>query len=326
MPLTPDQFETHADYREMKVCVTGGAGFIGSTLTHALADLGAKVRVIDDLSQGLESNLDGLGDNVKLIKGSILDPAALQQALDGVQVVFHQAALTSVPRSVAEPALYHEVNTTGTFRLLEAARKHGVRRIVAASSSSVYGEQAQSPKVETMRPDPKSPYAVSKITGEHLLSAWANCYDLSTIALRYFNIFGPHQRPDSPYAAVIPKFAIAMLQGKPMTIYGDGSQTRDFTHVSNAVHANLLAGLCDKPLKGEAINVATGATRTLSSVVEAMSEKLGVKPKLEYAPPRPGEVLHSHASIKLANELLGYEPIVSYEQGLEDALRYYKGE
>ena len=180
----------------------------------------------------------------------------MREAVDGAEIVFHQAALTSVPRSVAEPELYHKVNTTGTFCVLEASRTAGAKRLVYASSSSVYGEQAESPKIETMRPDPRSPYAAAKCAGECMLNAWGNCYDLSTIGLRYFNIFGPRQRPDSPYAAVIPRFADAMLRNVPFTIFGDGTQTRDYTHVSNAVHANLLAGSSSRDLRGTEVNAA----------------------------------------------------------------------
>ena len=280
--------------------------------------------VIDDLSSGREENLAGLDDRLRFVKGSILDPEALREAIDGAEIVFHQAALTSVPRSVAEPDLYHKVNTTGTFCVLEASRTSGVKRLVYASSSSVYGEQAESPKVETMRPDPRSPYAAAKCAGECMLNAWGNCYDLSTVGLRYFNIFGPRQRPDSPYAAVIPRFADAMLRNVPFTIFGDGTQTRDYTHVANAVHANLLAGSSSRDLSGECFNIACGVSTDLLELVRLMSRHYDIEPQIEYAPMRPGEVLHSLANIDHARELIGYEPVCSFETGLADALAYYQ--
>ncbi|MCH7546039.1 MAG: NAD-dependent epimerase/dehydratase family protein [Planctomycetes bacterium] len=324
MTTSSIQTEYESFYQGRPVCITGGAGFIGSTLCHRLHELGASVSVIDDLSSGREENLAGLDDRFRFVRGSILDPKALSQAMDGAEIVFHQAALTSVPRSVEEPDLYHKVNTTGTFCVLEASRKAGAKRVVYASSSSVYGEQVESPKVESMRPDPRSPYAAAKCAGECLLNAWAHSYGLSTISLRYFNIFGPRQRPDSPYAAVIPRFAEAMLGNMPITIYGDGTQTRDYTHVTNAIHANLLAGSSRRDLKGECFNIACGVSTDLLELITLMSHHYDVKPQIEYAPMRPGEVLHSLASIDHARELIGYEPLCSFELGLTDVLAYYQ--
>jgi UDP-glucose 4-epimerase len=304
-----------------RVCaVTGGAGFIGSHVCDALAGAGALVRVIDDLSNGRRENLAHL-PGVRLVEGSVLDRAAVADLLDGADTVFHLAAITSVPRSVEMPQPTHDVNATGTFNVLDEARRAGVRRVIFSSSSSVYGDQAQSPKVETMRPDPLSPYAAAKCAAEHYVRAFAHCYGLSCVSLRYFNIFGPRQRSDSPYAAVIPLFAEALRRGSRPRLYGDGSQTRDFTHVDNAVHANLLAAACAHSLAGEAINIACGHRTSVGRLTELIARYLGVEPAVEHAPPRTGEVLHSTADIGAAKALIGYEPIVDFEVGLERTLR-----
>ena len=311
-------------YQGRKICVTGGAGFIGSHLSIELVKLGADVCVLDDFSNGLEENLSPIADRIRLVRGSILDADALASATNDADLIFHEAALTSVPGSVDEPERYYEANATGTLKVLEAARSANTSRVVFAASSSVYGDNPILPKVESMPPEPMSPYAVAKCSAEYLLRAYAYCFDISTISLRYFNIFGPGQRPDSPYAAVIPKFAEAMLQGRKPVIYGDGSQTRDFTHVKNAVHANLLAGASGKPLKGETVNVACGKSYDLLELVALMAKILDVSDECEFTEPRVGEVLHSCASIDAARKLLNYEPILNFEQGLQDALVYYK--
>jgi len=305
-----------------RVCVTGGAGFIGSHIVDALVELGCEVTVLDDFSNGRESNLAAVRDRIRLVRGSLLDPIAVQRATEDAAVIFHQAAITSVPRSVREPALYHEVNATGTLRLLEAARTLERCRVVYAASSSVYGEQGDDAlaKVETMFPRPMSPYAAAKYAGEQLLRVYAHCYGLSCVSLRYFNIFGPRQRADSPYAAVIPRFADAMREARTLTIYGDGSQTRDFTHVANAVHANLLAATTDQPLAGEVVNVACGDARRLIDLIHDMAALLGVEPRYECVEPRMGDVKHSRASISAAQSLLGYKPVMSFEDGLADTL------
>ncbi len=310
-------------YEGRMVCVTGGAGFIGSHLTTELVKLGADVCVLDDFSSGLEVNLSQVADRIRLVRGSILDAEVLASATNNIDLIFHEAALTSVPGSIDEPELYYEVNATGTLKVLEAARSANAKRVVLAASSSVYGDSPILPKVESMPPEPMSPYAVAKCSAEYLLRAYSYCFDISTVNLRYFNIFGPGQRPDSPYAAVIPKFAEAMLQGRKPVIYGDGSQTRDFTHVKNAVHANLLAGASDKPLKGETINVACGKSYDLLELVALMAKILDVSSECEFAEPRVGEVQHSCASIDVARKLLNYEPILNFEQGLREALVYY---
>ena len=307
-----------------RVCVTGGAGFIGSHVTDALVSHGADVCVLDDFSQGRDENLAQVIDRVRVVRGSILDSDALSEACEGVELIFHLAALTSVPGSIEQPRPYYEVNATGTLGVLETARTVGAKRVIFAASSSVYGDNPTSPKVESMPPEPMSPYAVAKCTGEYMLRAYAQCYGLNAVSLRYFNIFGPRQRPDSPYAAVVPRFAEALLQGRKPTIYGDGTQTRDFTHVSNAVHANLLAGACATPPTGEVVNIACGKSYNLLELVERMAAILGVNSECEFVPPRVGEVLHSCASIKAAQTVIGYEPVMSFDEGLRDALAFYR--
>lgn len=315
--------------QDRRVCVTGGAGFIGSHLCDALVQAGAQVCVLDDLSNGRTENLAHLAEKIRFVRGSILDPVALQRATEGASIIFHEAAITSVPRSVREPELYHEVNATGTLRVLEAARAIGNCRVIYAASSSAYGDQAgdgSTPKVETMCPQPLSPYAATKYAGEHLMRAYAHCYGLSCVSLRYFNIFGPRQRADSPYAAVIPIFAEAMMSGRAMRIFGDGLQTRDFTHVSNAVHANMLAATTANPLRGQVVNIACGESYSLLDLVRRMGELLSREPAYELAEARVGEVKHSRACIDAARELLGYEPVMRFEKGLADAVAHYTRE
>ena len=310
-------------FQGCRVCVTGGAGFIGSHLTDALVSHGADVCVLDDFSQGRDENLAQIADRVRIVRGSILDSDALGEACADVELIFHLAALTSVPGSIEKPREYYEVNATGTLGVLEIARVVGARRVIFAASSSVYGDNPALPKVESMPPEPMSPYAVAKCASEYMLRAYSQCYGLSAVSLRYFNIFGPRQRPDSPYAAVVPRFAEALSQGRKPTIYGDGSQTRDFTHVSNAVHANLLAGACPTPLHGEVVNVACGKSYNLLELVERMAAILGSDSECEFLPPRVGEVLHSCASIQAARSVLGYEPVMNFDEGLRDALAFY---
>ena len=309
-----------AAYRGRTVCVTGGAGFIGSHLADVLCEAGARVTVLDDFSNGLESNLAGAARAAALVRGSIADDAALDRALAGAEVVFHQAAMGSVPRSVEIPAEYHETNVTGTLRLLQAARRHGVRRVVYAASSSAYGNSPTLPKVETMPADTLSPYAYTKLACEHLMRAWANCYGIQTVSLRYFNIFGPRQRHDSPYAAVIPLFAKHLRDGTRPEIWGDGRQTRDFTHVANAVHANLLAGATANELCGQVVNVACGTRFSLLELLQAMGELLGAKADPVFHPARTGDVRDSEADISAAGRLLGYRVIVPFREGLRRTL------
>jgi UDP-glucose 4-epimerase len=319
-------------YRGRRVCVTGGAGFIGSHLCDALLQRGAIVSVIDDLSNGLRNNLKAIDDSkrdsqssIQFIEGSILDPTTLGRAMDSAEIVLHQAALASVPRSVKEPRLYFDVNARGTLEVLEAARRLGVKRIVYAASSSVYGDSTELPKRENMQPLPLSPYASAKFAGEHFLRSYCHCYGLSGVSLRYFNIFGPRQRPDSPYAAVLPKFIDAMMNKKKPVIYGDGTQTRDFTYVANAVHANLLAGACEKTLRGESINIACGESYSLLQLLKVVADQFNLKPEREFAPPRVGEVQHSRASVDAARALIGYEPIVKFDEGLKQTVEWFVG-
>jgi len=314
-------------FRGKPVLITGGAGFVGSHLAEALVSLGADVTVLDDLSHGSAGNVP---PGARLVVGSILDDSALRDAVGGgshsrAEVVFHEAALGSVPRSIEVPELYMRVNVGGTLAVLEEARRAGVRRVVFAASSSAYGDTDELPKHEGMPPRGLSPYAASKVAGEALLRAWANSYGLDTVSLRYFNIFGPRQNANSAYAAVIAAFAAALLAGHRPGIFGDGSQSRDFTHVDNAVYANLLAAAHPQKLGGEVLNVATAARITVLELATDMARLVG-RPDLtpEFNPPRTGDVLHSQASLALAAKVLGYAPITPWEQGLAETMQWYR--
>ncbi len=303
--------------------VTGGAGFIGSNLVRRLAAEGEQVRVFDDFSTGRRENLAGI-DGIEVIEGSLLDRDCLKPALDGVLYALHQGAIPSVPRSIAEPLKTHEANVTGTLLLLEAAKAAGVKRLVFAASSSAYGDTEVLPKVEDMAANPLSPYAVNKYAGELYAKIYADLYGLETVCLRYFNIFGPHQDPASEYAAVIPKFILAMLEGKAPVIYGDGEQSRDFTYIDNAVEANLLACKSDKVGQGEVINVACGERFSLNELVAALNEILGIAIDPIYSKPQPGDVKHSLAAIERARALLGYEVKVGFKEGLERTVEWFR--
>jgi len=319
-------------YEERPVCVTGGAGFIGGHLCDALLSLGATIRVIDDLSNSTLDHLSELielePDRVRFVHGSILEDKALDEALEGAATVFHLGAMGSVPRSVEAPARTWAVNATGTLRVLESARRAGAARVVGASSSSIYGNQPELPKRETQLPRPLSPYAASKLALEHLFLSYASCYTLSTVSLRYFNVFGPRQRADSQYAAVVPAFTKRLLAGEPPIIHGDGLQTRDFTFVANAVLATLLAGSTTTPLKGEAVNVASGVQATLLDCALKLATICQAPPHLQptHAPERAGDVRHSVADISLAKSLLGYEPVCSFEEGLAETVEWSRHE
>jgi len=328
--MQTDWRSLHSDFFDGKrVLVTGGAGFIGSHLMEALLRLGAMVTVIDDLSGGSRENVDPFlaefGNALTFHEASILDQDTLATATSGCAFVFHQAALGSVPRSLEQPRLYIEVNVTGTLNVLEAAREAGVRRVMFAASSSAYGDSETLPKIENMPILPRSPYAANKAACEGMMMSWAAGYGLDTASLRYFNIFGPRQNMNSAYAAVIAAFAKALIPGNRPTIYGDGEQSRDFTFVHNAVHANLLAARCEQPIGGRVINVACGTRITVNELATQMAKMLG-KPELTpiHADERAGDVKHSLADLTVARNLLGYAPIVDFEPGLEETVKWYE--
>jgi len=303
--------------------VTGGAGFIGSHVAEALVARGDKVRVLDNLSTGFLSNLDPVRDRIEFIEADLIDAAAVAKAVQGVDCVFHQAALASVPRSVERPLDTHAACSTGTITLLDAARRAGVRRLVYAGSSSAYGDQPNSSKRETDLPAPISPYGAAKLTGEYYCQAFTAAYGFETVALRYFNVFGPRQDPNSQYSAVIPLFITAILSGRQPVIYGDGQQSRDFTFVANVVHANLLAA--DAPgIGGGVLNVANGRSISLLELLAAIERLLGKSVKPIHEAPRPGDIRESMADITLARRLLGYEPQVGFEEGLRRSIEYYR--
>lgn len=306
-----------------KALVTGGAGFIGSHLVDALLERGWEVRVLDDLSTGKPANLKQAMSQIEWLQADIRDFAALQEACQGVDVVFHLAALGSVPRSIAEPILSNQVNLDGTLHVLTAARDAGVRRVVYSASSSVYGNTPSLPKHEGMTPTPLSPYAVTKYVGELYLKVFHQLYGLEGVGLRYFNIFGPRQDPESQYAAVIPKFVAALMAGQAPTIFGDGLTSRDFTYVANAVQANLLAADAPKAA-GAVVNIACGERFTLNELAAGLNRLLGTSLEPVYGPERAGDVKHSLADIGQARELLGYDPQIGFAEGLERTVAWYR--
>jgi UDP-glucose 4-epimerase len=298
-----------------RALVTGGAGFIGGHLVAGLVGEGWRVRVLDDFSSGREENLADVIDVVEVLRGDVRDEAALARAAAGVEVVFHQAAVASVPRSVAEPLRTNAINLDATLRVLETARRSGVRRVVYAASSAAYGNSEALPKRESMTPEPLSPYALQKLAGEYYCHLYASLYGLETVALRYFNVFGPRQDPKSEYAAVIPRFICAALAGEGATIFGDGEQTRDFVYVQDAVRANLLAADASRA-SGAVINIATGRRISLNELWRAIREITGVAAEARYAPARAGDVRDSVADLSRARDLLGFEPAVPLREGL----------
>ncbi len=311
----------------MTYLITGGAGFIGSNLASALLAAGRTVRVFDNFLTGKRENLAGLaekhGPSFELIEGDLRDLGACRRAVEGSEFVLHQGALPSVPRSVADPVLTSEINVGGTVNLLVAARDAGVRRVVFAASSSAYGDTPELPKRESMTPNPKSPYAAQKLAGEHFMRIFFEVYGLETVALRYFNVFGPRQDPASTYAAVIPRFITSVLSGEAPTIYGDGGQTRDFTFVDNVVGANLAACEAPKAACGKVFNIACGERISLLDILEIVYGLAGkrVKPRFEAA--RPGDVRDSLADISRAKELLGYDPKVGFAHGLARTFAFF---
>jgi UDP-glucose 4-epimerase len=303
--------------------VTGGAGFIGSHLACRLAELGHRVRVLDNLSTGHRANVERIPGDVDFREGDIRDSRAVGEAVEGIEHVYHLAALSSVPRSIEDPVATTEVNVTGTVRVLEASRRAGVRCVVAASSSSVYGNAQEDVKSEILTPDPISPYGASKLATEFYCRVYARDLGLPTVALRFFNVFGPWQDPESPYAAVLPRFLKAYRDGDSPVIYGDGEQSRDFTFVDNVVDAILRAGRAEKAW-GRAVNVACGGAIT----VNALAREVGLRMESSVVPrhvdERPGDIRHSRADISRARELLGFEPRVSFEEGVERTVRWFQ--
>lgn len=309
-----------ADHPAGRVLVTGGAGFIGSHLVEALLGRGRAVRVLDNLATGHLANLAHLAGAFEWVEGDAADFETCRGAMESVTEVFHQAAIPSVPRSIAEPLPSHASGPTATLNLLEAARLVGARRFVFAASSSAYGDTDDLPKHEGMIPNPLSPYAAGKLAGEHYVRVYARTMGLDGVSLRYFNVFGPRQDPSSPYSGVISLFARLMAEGRRPTIHGDGGQTRDFTYVANVVRANLLALDAPRPLQGQALNVGTGRRVSLLDLVEAINRALGTDLEPEFLPIRAGDVRDSQASLDRIEEALGYAPEVDFEEGLKRTL------
>jgi UDP-glucose 4-epimerase len=307
----------------MNILVTGGAGFIGSHLVEALIGKGHRVRVLDDLSSGKERNLAPFGRRVTLQRGDCADEAMARKACKGIEAVFHLAAMPSVTRSVQEPLASHRANATATLTMLVAARDAGVRRFVYAGSSAVYGDSPSLPKKESMPTKPLSPYGLGKLAGEHFVRLFAALYGMETATLRYFNVFGPRQDPGSPYSGVISLFVTALLAGKRPVVYGSGRQTRDFTYIANVVDANLRA-LRARGLAGQAVNVATGSRISLLDLHAAIARELGTRLAPEKRAPRAGDILHSQAAIGAAKRLLGYRPVVGFEEGIRRTVAWYR--
>jgi len=303
--------------------VTGGAGFIGSHIVRRLLADGHEACVVDDLSTGHRENLAEVADSIELLDGSVCDRALLLRAMEGAQWVFHQAALASVQRSVDDPVASNRINVEGTLQVLAAARSCGVRRVVFASSSSVYGDAPALPKREDMTPAPKSPYAITKLAGEHYCAVYHELFGLETVSLRYFNVFGPHQDPRSQYAAVIPLFVSTLMAGRGPTVFGDGEQSRDFTYVENVAEANIRAAQAPGA-PGGVFNVGCGTRYSLNDLLAMLGRILGLRVRPVYADPRPGDVRDSLADISRARQVLGFEPIVGFEEGLRRTVEWYK--
>jgi nucleoside-diphosphate-sugar epimerase len=298
-----------------RVLVTGGAGFIGSNLVAALLERGDEVRVLDNFSTGSRANLASLGREVEVVEGDLRSYERVHTAVRRTEVVFHQGALGSVPRSVQDPLSSTAVNVEGTLNVLLAARDEGIRRVVAASSSSVYGDGGSFPRVETQAPNPISPYAVAKLAAERFCVSFTRVYGIETVALRYFNVFGPRQDPSSQYAAVVPRFIRAVADGRPVTVHGDGEQSRDFTYVENVVRANLLAADA-ADAAGRVLNIAAGGSETVNALADTIGRLLGRPVEKTYGPAQPGDVRESWADVSAARATIGYAPEVGFEEGL----------
>jgi UDP-glucose 4-epimerase len=307
----------------MKCLVTGGAGFIGSNLVQKLLDRGDSVRILDNFATGKRQNVTGFGDRVEVIEGDIRSYHIVREAVDGIDVIFHEAALPSVPRSIKDPITTHEVGVNGTLNVLQSARDCNVKRVIFASSSSIYGNNPVLPKHEGLTPAPLSPYAVSKLTCEHYLQVFFQLYGLETVTLRYFNVFGPRQDPSSQYSAVIPKFIALMRNGERPTIYGNGEQSRDFTYVDNVVHANLLAATVETGVAGGVFNAACHDQITLNDLVHSLNGAIGTSIEPMHTEPRLGDIQHSFAAIDKFKDATGYEPLVSFTEGIKRTVEWY---
>ena len=308
----------------MDYLVTGGAGFIGSNIAEQLVGQGKSVRVFDNFSSGKRENVRSLAGRAEIVEGDLRDPKAVQHAVNGVRFVLHLGAIPSVTRSVEDPRTTTEANIMGTVNLLLAARDAGVRRVVFSSSSSVYGDTPTLPKREDMTPSPLSPYAVHKLTGEYYGRIFWRLYGLETISLRYFNVFGPRQDPQSQYAAVIPRFITAIMRDQSPVIFGDGRQTRDFSHIENVIDADIAACEAPKEALGESFNIACGGRISLLELVDTVNNCLGKKIKPKFDPPRPGDILHSQADISKAEKLLGWKPRVNFPDGIAKTIAWYQ--
>ena len=306
-----------------KFLVTGGAGFIGSNICKRLVLEGCFVRVLDNLLTGKKSNLAEVSDKIEFVEADMGDSQIAQSAMKDIDVVLHQGALPSVPLSVDNPAATHRHCVDATFTLLLAARDAGVKRFVYAASSSAYGDTPTLPKVEAMPTDPLSPYAAAKLAGEYYCSVFSKVFGLETISLRYFNVFGPHQDPTSQYAAAIPAFVTAILKDEPPTVYGDGEQSRDFTYIDNVVHANLLAARAEQTA-GEVLNIACGEAITVNAIIDMINKIVGKNVQPIYADSRPGDVKHSLADITKAQNLISFNPVISFNEGLQKAIEWYR--
>jgi len=311
------------NHRSERFLVTGGAGFIGSNICRRLVAEGCFVRVVDNLLTGKRDNLTEVWDKIEFVEADMGVPEVARSVVQGIDVILHEGALPSVPRSVDDPAATHQHCVDATFTLLLAARDARVKRFVYAASSAAYGDTPTLPKVETMAPNPLSPYAVGKLVGEYYCAVFSKVFGLETIALRYFNVFGPQQDPASQYAAAIPAFVTAILRDQPPTIYGDGEQSRDFTYVDNVVQANLLAARA-KETHGEVVNIACGEAVTVNAIIGMINRLLGKNVKPIYAPARPGDVKHSLADITAARKLIGFKPVMLFREGLEKSIDWYR--